>query len=142
MGSEWEGLFDSVYSKIDSGAILTLPDGMVTDGTTACAAGVEMPNDYSGDVIDGCDLIELDECDMMVFQSRLFEDEDDYAVAIAEVNEAIREYDPSPFGYAFAMDMAPRYNYGAGALGNDRGIRAMQAMPVKELAGKPWASHR
>ena len=133
-GCDWEGLFDSIYSKIDSGAILTLPESMVADGTTNCAAGIEIPSDYSGKVIDGCELIELDECDMMVFQSRPFDDEDDYDVAIGEVNKAIREYDPTPFGYEYALDIAPRYNYGASS--SDRGIRARQAMPVKELVGE------
>lgn len=130
-GCDWGGLFGSIYSKIGSAAILTLPESMVTDGTTDCAAGIEIPNDYSGKVIDGCELIELDECDMMVFQSQVFENEDDYDVAIGEVNEAIREYDPTPFGYEFALDKAPRYNYGTP--NTDRGMRARQAMPVKRV---------
>lgn len=68
-GCQWEGLFNSIDCRIDNAAIMRLPKELITDDTTSCAAGVEVPYNYEGEIPEGCDCIELPECDMMYFQT-------------------------------------------------------------------------
>lgn len=127
-GCDWEGLFNSIDCKMDTAAIMKLPENLVVEGTTFCAAGIEIPHDYSGKVIDDCKIIDLEECDMMFFQSQPFENDSDFGVAIDEVNKAIKTYNPKQYGYEFALDLAPQSNYGA-----SKGIGAKQAIPVQKI---------
>ena len=112
-GCDWEGLFNSIECRLDNAAIVDLPDKLVTSGTTKCGAGVEIPFDYSGIIPDSCDCIELEENHAMIFQSEPFENEDDYGIAISTVFKAVENYNPIQYGYEFALDSAPKYNYGA-----------------------------
>ena len=108
--------------------ITQLPENLIVAGTTYCVAGIEIPHDYSGKVIDDCEIIDLEECDMMFFQSETFENDSDFGTAIDEVNKAIRTYNPKQYGYRFALDLAPRFNYGA-----SKEIGAKQAIPVQKI---------
>lgn len=47
MGCDWEGLLNSIPEKLDLAALLTLPRPLIRPGTSGCAAGVEVPADYS-----------------------------------------------------------------------------------------------
>ena len=127
-GCDWEGLFNSIDCKMDNAAIMKLPENLIVAGTTYCVAGIEIPHDYSGKVIDDCEIIDLEECDMMFFQSETFENDSDFGTAIDEVNKAIRTYNPKQYGYRFALDLAPRFNYGA-----SKEIGAKQAIPVQKI---------
>ncbi len=127
-GCDWEGLFNSIECRIDNAAILDLPEKMMMKGTTHCATGVEIPDDYAGKIPDGCDLIEIPGCSMLYFQSEPFENEDDYAEAINNISRAIKSYDPQRYGYEYAYELAPKYNYGAST---EMGAR--QALPVRKL---------
>lgn len=49
----------------------------------------------------------------MIFQSEPFENEDDYGIAISTVFKAVENYNPTLYGYEFALDSAPKYYYGA-----------------------------
>jgi AraC-like DNA-binding protein len=128
MGCDWEGLFNSIDSRMDDAAILELPKGLVIAGTTNCAAGVEVPYNYTGRIPEGCDCIELEECDMAYFQTEPFENEDEYGTAIDFITKAINSYNPKRYGFDYALELAPSYNFGASTK-----MGAKQAVPVRKI---------
>lgn len=127
-GCDWEGLLNSIYCRMDNAAILELPEELISEGTTNCAAGVEVPYNYDGKIPEGCDCIELPEGTMMYFQSEPFENEDEFGKAIDSVSKAMNRYNPKQFGFEYAFDLAPKYNYGA-----SKETGAKQAIPVRRI---------
>lgn len=128
VGCDWNGLFNSIPEKFDTAAILTLPAFLQKEGYSAVASGVEFPLGYGGGVPDGCELAELEACEMLYFQSAPFEDESAYGEAIGGVFEALERYEPEQFGYAFAYAAAPAFNFGACA---EKGAKL--AVPVRRI---------
>jgi AraC-like DNA-binding protein len=126
-GCEWEGLND-IPEKFDTAAILELPRNLMKDGTSSVAAGIEVSADYTKSLPDGYEMIELPACTMLYFRGMPFENEEDFEKAIDIVFEAIANYTPEFYGYAFADELAPKFNYGASA---KTGAKA--ALPVKIL---------
>ena len=57
-----------------------------------------VPADYDGALPEGFEILELPAAKYMMFQGEPFAEED-YCLAIEEVKEAIRRYDPSVTGY-------------------------------------------
>ncbi|MCL2619873.1 MAG: AraC family transcriptional regulator [Defluviitaleaceae bacterium] len=112
-GCEWEGLLNSIPEKFDNAAILELPTKFLKKGTSSCAVGVEVPNDYNKTLPEGYEMIDLPQCTMLYFHGMPFENEDDFGKAIDVVIEAIEAYKPELYGYAFSDDIAPRFNFGA-----------------------------
>ncbi len=127
-GCDWEGLFNSIDCKMDTAAILELPKELIIRGTTSCAAGVEVPYNYDGKIPEGCDCIEIAECEMIYFQTEPFENEDEFGTAIDIVSKAVSSYKPKQYGYEYALDLAPKYNYGA-----SKEMGAKQAIPVRRI---------
>ena len=127
-GCDWEGLFKSIDCRMDAVAIMELPKGLIIHGTTICAAGVEVPYKYDGKIPEGCDCVELSECDMLYFQTEPFENEDEFGKAIDNVCKAMKSYNPKQYGYEYALELAPKYNYGA-----SKEIGAKQAIPVRRI---------
>lgn len=125
-GCDWEGLLLSIHERMDIPAFLTLNDAMIPEGCALGAVGIEVPEDYTGEVPDGYVLENLPAGHMIYFQSPPYENEDDFAQAIALVFKAYEEYDPAPYGYAFDEKNAPVFNFGAFA---EKGARI--AVPVK-----------
>jgi hypothetical protein len=126
MGCEWEGLLGSVAEMPASAALLTLPQNLVTPGTSDTAAGIEVPADYAKPIPEGYDAIELPPCAMLFFNGAPYDDENDFCIAIDTVWEAVENYNPGLYGWQPAPELAPRFNFGAeGALG------ARMAIPVK-----------
>jgi len=125
MGCDWEGLLDSIPEKFDTAALLTLPRKLIVPGTSDTAAGVEVPADYAKPIPAGYDIVDLPPCTMLYFNGAPYENEDDFCKAIGIVCEAMDAYDPGVYGWKFAPDYAPRYNFGACAANGAR-----QAIPV------------
>jgi AraC family transcriptional regulator len=130
-GCDWEGLFNSINCRMDNAAIMELPEKLIIEGTTNCAAGVEVPYNYDGKIPKDCDCIELPECTMMYFQSEPFENEDEFGKAINNVYKAMKDYNPKQYGFEYALELAPKYNYGA-----SKEMGAKQAIPVKRIVCK------
>ena len=128
MGCEWEGLLNSISEKFAPAALLTLPQNLVKSNTSDTAAGVEVPADYAKPIPNGYDVIDLPPCTMLFFQGMPYENEDDFCVAIGIAWEAIDNYDPARYGYAFAPELAPRFNFGA-----SEKMGALQAVPVRTV---------
>ena len=124
MGCEWEGLFSSVFEKLEAPAILELPKKILKDGFSNIASGVEVPFDYKGDIPENCEIAELEECKMLFFESEPFEKEEEFFPACESVFKAVEKYDPKKYGLEYADDIAPRFNFGG-----ETSVR--YAIPVK-----------
>lgn len=126
-GCDWEGLFNSIGEKMDTAAILELPQSLHAQGYSNVAAGIELPLDYSKKLPDNCELVELEACRMLYFQSEKFEKDEDFCIAINSVFKAIDNYDISSYGYEFAPELAPKFNYGA-----SKEMGAKIALPIAD----------
>ena len=62
--------------------------------------------DYSGEIPDGFDVIELPKCKYLMFQGETFEEEN-FEEAIYQVWDAIKKYNPKAIGYEWD-DSNPR----------------------------------
>ena len=95
---------DALYEPIG----MWLPDSLKKPGTSTYVQGVEVAADYSGDVPEGYEVIDLPPCKMMVFQGQPFEDEK-FETAIGELWETMKTYDPGIYGFEWADEDAPRF---------------------------------
>jgi hypothetical protein len=128
MGCDWDGLFNSIPEKFDTPALLTLPPNLIKPGTGNTASGVEVPLNYNKPIPAGCDVIELPPCTMLYFQGAPFEDENDFGEAIGLLWELMNAYDPKLYGFEYSPELAPYFNFGAGAK-----TGAKMARPARKL---------
>ena len=70
----------------------------IKPGTGEYVQGVEVPEDYNGEIPDGFDVIELPAAQYLMLQGEPFKEED-YERAISEIWESEKKYDPSVIGY-------------------------------------------
>ena len=77
---------------------------------------------------DGYEVLDLEPCTMLYFNGAPFEKGEDFPKAINIVFEAIATYQPEKYGYAFADELAPRFNFGASCE-----IGAKMAIPVVQM---------
>ena len=115
VGCDWEGIFNSIPEKFDTSALLTLPPNLIKPGTGNTAAGVEVPLDYQKPIPDGCEMIELPPCTMLYFQGASYEDENNFGEAIGTLWVIMASYDPTLYGWEYAPELAPFFNFGASA---------------------------
>ena len=125
---DWEGVLNSIPEKFSPAALLTLPQGLVTIGTSDTAAGVEVPIDYSKPIPEGYDVIDLGPCIMLFFNGAPYDNEEDFCIAIDIVWEAVDNYNPELYGWRAVSELAPRFNFGA-----DEKQGARMAIPVIKL---------
>jgi len=127
VGCDVWGLLCSIKEALYEPIGLWLPDSLCLPGTSRYAQGVEVPDDYSGVIPDGFDLIDLPECKMMMFQTAPYDDLR-FEEVIMNLSEAIDNYDPAPFGYVWDDEIAPRFQL------DPQGWRGyIEARPVKEV---------
>lgn len=128
-GCEWVETFNSIAEKFDTAALLTLPQNLIIPGTGNIASGVEVPIDYNKSIPEQCDMIELPTCTMLYFQGASFEDGKDFREAIGTLWEIMETYEPSQFGWQYAPELAPYFNYGTLTK-----VGAKMARPVKKIS--------
>ena len=80
-----------------------LPDKYRKPGTSKYVQGVELPFDWNGKVMDGFEVVDMDESEYLMFQGEAFEEEY-YEEAIKEVERAMEKYDPSLIGARWKED--------------------------------------
>lgn len=120
-------LLSSVKEALYEPIGMWLPRRLIPEGTSQYVQGVELPLDYAKPVPDGYELIELPPCKMMVFQGEPYDDEN-FMDEIGDVWEAIDNYNPETYGYAWAPEDAPRFQLAP------MGYRGyIEARPVKKL---------
>lgn len=128
-GCDWEGMLNSIPEKMDAAAIIELPSCLVKEGTSATAAGIEVPADYDKELPDGYEMVELEAGTMLYFKSEPFEDEKAFGSAIGCAMKAQEQYNPMEYGYEYDFEKAPKFNFGASPE-----MGAKLAFPVKKLS--------
>lgn len=104
-----------------------LPDKFIKEGTSKYVQGVEVPKDYNGVIPDGFEVVILPKCKMMIFQGEPFEDEN-FDTYISNLSKAIDGYNPSIYGYEWAMEDYPCFQM------EPQGYRGcIEGRPVREL---------
>ena len=87
--------------------------------------GVEVSEDYSGEIPDGFEIIELPASKYLMFQGEPFKEED-YEQAIMNIWESEKNYDPTIIGYQWD-DLNPKIQL------EPIGVRGyIELMPIKE----------
>ena len=100
VGCDVWGLLCSMKSICGEPVCLWLPPKYIAEGTSQYVQGVEVATDYSGEIPEGFDIIELPKCKYMMFQGEPFEEEN-FGEAIEAVWEAIKKYNPEVIGYTW-----------------------------------------
>ena len=94
------GMLTSMDSLCGEPVCMWLPPKYKKPNTSTYVQGVEAAMDYQGVIPEGFDVIHLPAAEYLLFQGQPFREED-YCEAIQGVQQAIRQYDPSPTGYAW-----------------------------------------
>lgn len=122
-------MLDSIEEKLDKVAFTeNLPWRYVKPGTSRTACCVEVPLSYAGDIPEGCDVIEIPECEMAYFQGLPYANPEWFGCAHMEVNEAIQNFEPERYGYRYDYDRAPELGFGASC---EEGCR--NAVPLTKI---------
>jgi AraC-like DNA-binding protein len=106
VGCDVWGLLCSMKAISGEPVCLWLPKNYIKEGTSEYVQGVEVATDYSGEIPDGFEVIELPKCKYIMFQGEPFEEEN-FGEAIQQVWDAIKKYNPQSIGYAWD-DSNPR----------------------------------
>ena len=106
VGCDVWGLLCSMKSISGEPVCLWLPKKHIIAGTSEYVQGVEVAADYSGEIPEGFDIIELPKCKYIMFQGEPFEEEN-FGEAIQQVWDAIKKYNPKTMGYEWD-DSNPR----------------------------------
>ncbi|NIM22463.1 MAG: helix-turn-helix domain-containing protein [Armatimonadetes bacterium] len=124
----WEALGnikEALYEPIG----VWLPENLCKPDTSIYAPAVEVPADFTGEIPEGFEIIDLPPCKMMVFQGPPYEDvNDNYAPAGEKVKQAMRNYNPTIQGFEWADQDGPRFQLAP------MGYRGyIEARPVRQL---------
>ena len=106
VGCDVWGLLCSMKSICGEPVCLWLPEKYINAGTSEYVQGVEVAMDYSGEIPEGFDVIELPKCKYIMFQGEPFEEEN-FVEAIDQIWDAIKKYNPEVIGYEWD-DSNPR----------------------------------
>jgi len=102
---------ESITEAINWPMSIWLPDAMRKPGTSEYCMAVEVASDFSGSIPDGFELIDLPPCKYMVFHGEPYEDPEKYVEAVEIVQEAIARYNPKHFGWDWAFEDGPRFQF-------------------------------
>lgn len=109
VGCDIWGILTSIKEALYEPIGMWLPESLREEGTSIYAQGVEVPFDYSGEVPEGFDLINLKPCKMMIFQGEAYDDDEKFEEEIVSVWEAIKAYNPEVYGFEWADNDGPRF---------------------------------
>jgi AraC family transcriptional regulator len=121
------GILCSIKEALYEPIGMWMPENMRPPGTSVYTQGVEVPGDYTGEVPDGFELIDLPPCKMMVFQGQPYDDED-FHQAIGDLWEVMKRYNPEIYGFTWADEDGPRFQM------EPQGYRGyIEARPVRQV---------
>ncbi len=103
VGCDVWGMLTSMDSLCGEPVCLWLTEKYRKPDTSIYVQGVEVPADYSGEIPDGFDVIDLPGCDYLMFQGEPFEEEN-YCEAIMAVQQSMEKYEPSVIGFKWNND--------------------------------------
>jgi AraC-like DNA-binding protein len=132
VGCDIWGILESIKGALHESIGIWLPENMRKPGTSEYCQAVEMPMDFNGIIPDGFETITVPKCHYMLFHGEPFQDED-FNDAILTVQNAIKQYNPEPFGWTWAPEVGPRFQLAP--IGN-RGY--MEALPVQPVDKKEF----
>lgn len=98
------GVKGALYEPIG----MWLPKNLQVPETSVYAQGVEVPENWEGEIPDGCEIMSLPPCQMMVFQGQPYDDEK-FEDAISEIWDAMKIYNPELHGFKWADEDGPRF---------------------------------
>ncbi len=117
------GIKGALYEPIG----MWLPENMIKPGTSVYAQGVEVPADFADKIPEGCEIIDLLPCKMMVFQGQPYDDEK-FEEAISQLWDVLKNYNPELYGFSWADEDGPRFQL------EPMGYRGyIEAKPVRQL---------
>lgn len=126
VGCDVWGTLLSMDSLCGEPVCLWLPERLRTPGTSEYVQGVEVAEDYTGNIPQGFDIIELPAAEYLMFQGEPFAEED-YCEAIFAVQQAAERYQPAVIGYRRDAEN-PRIQL------ESRGERGyIELLPVKKI---------
>ena len=126
VGCDVWGVLSSIKEAMYEPAGMWLPKKLVNAGTSQYVQGVEVPQNYAGEIPEGFEIIELEPCKMMVFQGEPYEDEN-FEEAIDELWQIMKTYNPEIYGFEWADDDGPRFQL------EPQGYRGyIEARPVRQ----------
>ena len=130
VGCDIWGILVSIKDALYEPVGVWLPSRIVTIGTSVYAQGVEVQADYSGQIPEGFDIIDLKPCKMMIFQGPPFQD-NEFEEAIQSLWEVMKSYNPELYGFEWADQDAPRFQM------EPQGYRGyIEGRPVREILKK------
>lgn len=94
------GVLSSVKEAISEPVGMWLSDALRKKNTSLYVQGVEVPEDYQGVVPQGCELISLQETQMMIFQGEPYDDAN-FEEEVAQVMDFVHKYNPEVYGYQY-----------------------------------------
>lgn len=128
VGCDVWGVLQSVKEALYEPIGMWLPAKMILPGTSEYVQGVELPVDYRKPIPEGYEIVDMEPCQMMVFQGQPYDDAD-FGAEVMAIMDEIDKFDPSVYGYQWADDEAPRFQLAP------MGYRGyIEARPVKSIA--------
>lgn len=127
VGCDVWGILSSIKDSLDEPLGIWLNDDLIKINTSKYVQGVEVSLDYNGIIPDGMEAIELPAQEFMEFHGEPYNPED-IGVSIGVVTRTIENYDPTKFGYEWALDSSLRYQYSPEPA---RGY--IEALPVRKI---------
>ncbi len=94
------GILTSVKEAISEPVGMWLSKHLQKPGTSMYVQGVEVPEDYEGVIPDGCELIDLPETLMMIFQGEPYDDKN-FEEEVGQVMKYVKKYNPKVYGYEY-----------------------------------------
>lgn len=98
VGCDVWGLLTSIKSISGEPVCLFLPEKLRNPAANEYVQGVEVEPDYSGEVPEGFEVIDLPASTYLLFRGEPFAEED-YVAAIGEIWDAEKKYDPAFIGF-------------------------------------------
>jgi len=130
VGCDVWGILSSIKEAMYEPIGMWMPENLRDPSTSVYAQGVEVPEDYTGEVPEGFDIINLQPCKMMIFQGQPYDD-NKFEDAIGELWEVMESYDPETYGFTWADEDGPRFQLAP------MGYRGyIEGKPVREIRRK------
>ena len=127
VGCDVWGILTSIKEALYEPIGMWLPDKMRPKNTSVYVQGVEVPMEYCNEVPEGFEVIIAEPQSYMIFQGPCYNDED-FMEAIHAFNEAMKNFDPTLYGYDFDLTSQPVFQL------EPRGERGyIEAKPVKKI---------
>lgn len=108
VGCEVWAMLSSVKEALYEPSGMWLPKNKIKKGTSEYVLGVELPLDYNKTIPEGYELIEFQECMMMIFQGEPYND-DNFMEEIRYIQKHIKNFNPAIYGYKFDYESSPSF---------------------------------